>query len=538
MRKLFLTTTAALACALLAHAQSKPAVALRDATWGFSMEVPEFESQYGRVAEFTELTGRKPAGLASCLRVSVRKPAPLAATRDEFVAAAAGLGQSPVGEKTSTIAGRDAILLELEGTDGGKPCKGIAAIVADPTLHVILHGLSSPEAFGKADGLFRACIESLRIGADESDAAPARYRNETFGFSLAPPAFAKVAPNESEPVFKANWGKVTLTISLRANQYASREKLRDFFASAYPKMNVQVLGDRFTKVSGRDAVLFELAEGDRRRIALFVLDRFAVYVATASGPAAEVTSREKALRAALDGFALLEPAAAAAPPGDRPSPTLPAPFAARPLFTVDGEESAAGTAFAVAWQSRVLILTAHHIFGDGTDPTDITPAQLPARVKELRLADLVSGESLGSTTRTLHLKGAYPVREKGDTYDCTGDLAAFEAQQATKLKPLPLATALPEPRERVWVACQPADSSAPPDLYPIQVLQMRDGLMLLGRHETLKESQLQATSGAPVVNAKGEVVGINIGGVTHPLFGMLAFINPVTSIRALLEEAK
>jgi len=91
--------------------------------------------------------------------------------------------------------------------------------------------------------------------------------------------------------------------------------------------------------------------------------------------------------------------------------------------------------------------------------------------------------------------------------------------------------------ERIWLACQPAGSSQAATLYPIRVLEVKEGLMLLGKHEALRMDQLRATSGAPIVNAKGEVVAVNIGGIEHPLHGQLAYMNPVTSVRKLLEAS-
>jgi hypothetical protein len=91
---------------------------------------------------------------------------------------------------------------------------------------------------------------------------------------------------------------------------------------------------------------------------------------------------------------------------------------------------------------------------------------------------------------------------------CQHDVAAFLVDDTTNLFPLPLATRPPEAGEAVWLAPNGA-ASASGGVHAASVVQQTGRMIFrfapgtrLPRH----------ASGAPSLDARGEVVGINIGG--------------------------
>ena len=104
-------------------------------------------------------------------------------------------------------------------------------------------------------------------------------------------------------------------------------------------------------------------------------------------------------------------------------------------------------------------------------------------------------------------------------------------QSANKptLRKLKLAVAAPVNGDTIWLAARVGESEA--RLHQATVVQIDGDWMFF---EYAAELDLAATSGAPVLNAAGEVVGLNLGGGKMPDGKFVGSANPVTALRAHL----
>lgn len=197
-----------------------------------------------------------------------------------------------------------------------------------------------------------------------------------------------------------------------------------------------------------------------------------------------------------------------------PVPTAPklGPAAAlRPTIVLRaGGENDAGTAVAVriAPGKEPILLTALHLFGpDGGLDRRYAPAELEKLVKEIQLKPFGGNTVVARTRGVLRKKG--PMLVEGESR-IQFDLAVFSLTPKPKVTVLPLAEKDPKMGEWVWLVGDEFKSQPQRQrLFPAQV-----GIVNLnGGWLRLKTPvELSGFSGAPVVNGKGEVVGILIGG--------------------------
>ena len=208
----------------------------------------------------------------------------------------------------------------------------------------------------------------------------------------------------------------------------------------------------------------------------------------------------------------------------------------RPVFYTQSGQIQAGTAFSVRTNqadTRILLSALHLLGPDGGHTETIHPANIGREVKSIELYGLFSDEFVLETpTVVINIKDTAPLGE----YSENGDVVAFELLPNNQFNSLRLASSLPARGEPVWLAAQVLDG-APPN----QQLHLGEFLGIDGDGDFIvqfanKKLDLQATSGAPVLNADGEVVAINLGGWTEAGF-MIGVGNPVTKFRAALLEA-
>ena len=111
------------------------------------------------------------------------------------------------------------------------------------------------------------------------------------------------------------------------------------------------------------------------------------------------------------------------------------------------------------------------------------------------------------------------------------DLAAFVVTDAGKAGILELAGEPPKKGEAVWLAAEVVGSTA--RLHRAHI----EGIAAHGMMYSFDDKlQLRATSGAPVVDAKGRVVGINLAGGESG-GKLMGAGGAVTSIRTMLAAA-
>jgi hypothetical protein len=180
----------------------------------------------------------------------------------------------------------------------------------------------------------------------------------------------------------------------------------------------------------------------------------------------------------------------------------------RPSFGHRGTFFEAGTAFAasVPGSNKPIILTALHLFGPaGGLERDIPPSQIPSRLSELKLTDCINNQLTESYTgKVLVLANSKPFPESSSI----GDVVAFMPHGNRALRPLALTPLKPRVGERVWLFSEVING--PATVHGATVQGYEDGWMLYNFDNPNLE--IVATSGAPVVNARQEVVAINAGG--------------------------
>lgn len=244
------------------------------------------------------------------------------------------------------------------------------------------------------------------------------------------------------------------------------------------------------------------------------------------------------LLAALALLPLVAVAGTPAPAAPPVAPEIAAGSVLRPVFTLaDGKTFEAGTAFAADLAGETVVLTAHHLFGPvGGLPVQIGADELTGAVKRARFVDAWSKEKVGTDTTPVRVPGAHVMAQ-----DAVGDLALFRLPASfdrissgtqVPFHALTLAAADPKLGDPVWLAASVIGSDA--RLHAAKVVEVKPTFLFI--EYAGAPLDLTATSGAPIVNARGEVVGINLGGGLDN-GKTIGAAGPVSSIRKNLTEA-
>lgn len=191
----------------------------------------------------------------------------------------------------------------------------------------------------------------------------------------------------------------------------------------------------------------------------------------------------------------------------------------RPQFITTDGIVVAGTAFSArsSGGGNVLVISALHLFGPaGGLPSDIPTQELPTRWTGMTLHDCLSETDPSSGAEVYPIWDDVPItpimidRAKplpqvsahGDVVACSvGDVDGHQ------FKPLPLSMRTPQAGERVWLLARVSGSSR---LAHAATVEGVDDGWLMYRFDN--QIELRATSGAPVIDQNGRVVGVNAGG--------------------------
>ena len=198
----------------------------------------------------------------------------------------------------------------------------------------------------------------------------------------------------------------------------------------------------------------------------------------------------------------------------------------RPVFETTEGEIAAGIAFAAVVEEHGVMLTAHHLFGPaGGLEREYTNSEIKLLVSAV-VGTNPNEESLIMGGVPLELEGAAAMREGA----ISNDMAVFPLLPGTKTHALPLADALPKIGERIWMVCQVV-GGAQEQMRHAAIVQ--EATLDMVSYVFEEPVNLQATSGAPLINAKGEVVAMNLGGQTEG-GKVMGIGNPGASMRSRL----
>jgi hypothetical protein len=233
------------------------------------------------------------------------------------------------------------------------------------------------------------------------------------------------------------------------------------------------------------------------------------------------------------------------PQVDIPDPQVPHPFVVRPIFCSGVEAAIAGYAFVVNLASGhpPVLLTALHVMDEmikkkGIDCTDenrnYTGKELPAVITEVNIYDVFADNwmaaPLGSAGPMLVLPGARTDDEEPYSHR---DIAAFWVKDPKDLQPASLAQQAPLVGDPIWLAARP-NKGPGKNLFKAVVVEITPRSMVFKYEKPGEKSKY--SSGAPMVNKNGEVVGIIVGGGEFK-GQKLGHANHVENIRRHLSES-
>ena len=203
-------------------------------------------------------------------------------------------------------------------------------------------------------------------------------------------------------------------------------------------------------------------------------------------------------------------------------PVVPDHFVVRPEFRSKSESVVGGHAFVIKPEDngRPLLLTALHVLDEliknrrincTADNVAYTGRELPALITGVTLYDVFAAKwmfaELGSASSMLILPNA---RINDEEPHSQRDIAAFRVDASSTISPVKLATTSPKTGDSIWLAASPGRESTE-RAFEAVVVEHTDQTLIF-RFSTPPD--VRYSSGAPLLNVRGEVVGINVGGGT------------------------
>lgn len=205
------------------------------------------------------------------------------------------------------------------------------------------------------------------------------------------------------------------------------------------------------------------------------------------------------------------------------------------FFYSDGTSHTVGTCFAVNWMNYRLLITAHHLFGlaGGLD-SQLKPEQIASAVSSVQLTDVISGE-VSSSESYVMLGDANPT---SFNFGAVKDIAVFQGTAGSG--GLSLANVSPNRGDIVWMLAKSKDDSETKVSHVAEVIFANDKFVLYKFDD--RNLNLRATSGAPIVNASGEVVAVNTAAIVIPYILKIGIGGPIhyltQQLQAKLAQSK
>jgi len=211
------------------------------------------------------------------------------------------------------------------------------------------------------------------------------------------------------------------------------------------------------------------------------------------------------------------------------APAVPVDVVYKPTFLAGDDSWTAGTGYVAKIGDDCVFLTAHHLFGpDGGLEEDLSP------VEARKLFTGLSARSMDDETKVLPSSEILliPSAKAFDEQGATRDVAAFclPGYQGAFLV---VAKNAPQPGDTVYLlGCPRGEEKL--RLIPAKVRRAAANVLEYSFEET--GINFGGTSGAPLLNEDGELVGMNIGG-RNAGGKTRGFGNPAASFAALVAEA-
>jgi len=201
----------------------------------------------------------------------------------------------------------------------------------------------------------------------------------------------------------------------------------------------------------------------------------------------------------------------------------------KPTFLTGYDSLTGGTGFVGQFNGSYVFVTAHHLFGTATGlEKDLTPEEARDFAAALAALAMDGRSNIVTSTHMLLIPSARAFSNR----DSSKDVAAFLLPGYTG-KSLAIARHVCKPGDAVYLYARPRGEDSL-KIIPGKVTQ-NSGTGLEYVYDGGKFN-FAGTSGAPVLNEAGEVVGINLGGGEYQgrQFG---FANPVQSFGPLILAA-
>jgi hypothetical protein len=196
-------------------------------------------------------------------------------------------------------------------------------------------------------------------------------------------------------------------------------------------------------------------------------------------------------------------------------------FVGTPEFDTHSGKFSAGTAFfaKVQGEANPLLITAQHIFGPaGGLNADVPREQMAGFSKRVTLHDFASRKDITAKINSIALPDSV-------------DVAAFRTDLGTRVTAHPFAKENPKKGDIIWLVAALADQADMQILHRGSVVEVWDDKIKCKFDNG--NLVMRGASGAPYLNAHGEIVGLHTGSFKDPGHVAGALIPVETIINAI-----
>ena len=289
----------------------------RDPVCGFVLEPPVFpepKKARGDVLVFQKCAPREREAYSHNLQVQVRFPGSTRQVyRKDTLAQLEKSRCTVASDKDLKVSGKDALLMEYEGTEQGRKLRYLSLAVFEEGRILRVTCTAGVDVFPGYEQAFRDALRSVTMGREPASPSPTAYVNPQYGFSLEPPAFPEGVKGEINlfVVYAPPRNGFSSSLCVQAQFFGrTREQYRESGLAEFKRAGIAVVSDKDLTVSGKDAILIEYEDGASVQgqrfhcLALAVFQEGRVLVTTCTAPAGEFQGFEKTFRASLESFRL------------------------------------------------------------------------------------------------------------------------------------------------------------------------------------------------------------------------------------------